>query len=271
MGCGMAFLTYLAESKILSKDRCRIVDLGTSVLVGATKENSTEFLRYFLGDAVENVDQDALQKVIDSSVVKTGIRTAYLYEMLALVPQIEYLAFDIAPNDKTMTFDLNWHEIPRKMRGYYDVLLNFGTTEHVVNQFHSFKTIHDLLAVGGVAYHQVPSIGYSDHGYFTYEPKFFAHLAEANGYEILDMWLTPTGGSAFPKVPVREYGKEMQLPTIPENTPAMLWWYVLNVACRKKTDAPFRLNLDTQIDRGALDQSIMSMRKWWQRTGTSRY
>jgi hypothetical protein len=265
MGCGMPFLTYLKDRKILPKDRCRILDFGTSILVGATKENSLDFLQYFLGNAAHNVDQEALDKVIKSSVVVTGIRTAYLYEILNLIPQVEYLAFDIAPNDKTMSFDLNGQDLPRRMKGHYDVVLNFGTTEHVVNQFHCFKTVHDALTVGGIAYHQVPSIGYSDHGYFAYEPKFFTHLAEANGYEIVDMWLTPTGGLAFPKIDIRDYGKETVLTPTTDNTPEILKWYVLNAAYRKTSDGPFRLGLDTQIARNEL---VIKKRKWpWSVTG----
>jgi hypothetical protein len=264
MGCGMNFLMYLKNKEILQKDRCRILDFGTSCLVGATQETCREFLQYFLGDAVRDVDQSAIDKVVNSSVVVTGIRTAYLYELLELVPQIEYLAFDIAPNLKTMPFDLNGQVINKNMRGYYDVVLNFGTTEHVVNQFHSFKTIHDLLAVGGIAYNQVPSIGYSDHGYFAYEPKFFQHLAEANGYEIVDMWLTPTGGSAFPPIDVRDYGQESASPgsAVSDQTPTMLKWYVLNVAYKKTSADTFRLGLDTQVLQSELYQDTVAGKYW---------
>lgn len=282
MGCGMAFLTYLKNRKILPKERCRILDLGTSCLVGATRETCLDILEYFLGPAAHKVDQDKLNKVIAGSVIQAGIRTTYLYELLELIPQIEYLAFDLAPNERTIGFDLNGQFLERHMRGAWDVLLNFGTTEHVVNQFHSFKTIHDLLKPGGIAFNQVPSIGYSDHGYFTYEPKFFQHLAEANGYEIIDMWLTPTGGMAFPAIEIRDYGKESaglvarsnnadkpvawcfsdpsSWATAPSDTPAILKWYVLNAAYRKTRTAPFRLGLDTQLVRADLDQAVVAGR-----------
>jgi hypothetical protein len=98
----MNFLTYLIAKEVLPKKRCRILDLGTSILVGATRENCREVLEYFLGDAAKDVDQSAIDKVVASSVVVTGIRTCYLYELLELVPQIEYLAFDVAPNLKTV-------------------------------------------------------------------------------------------------------------------------------------------------------------------------
>lgn len=263
MGCSMSFLTYLKNKEILPKNRCRILDLGTSTLVGATKENCLDFLQYFLGDRAHSVDQEALDKVVKSSVIVHGIRTAYLYELLVLVPQIEYLAFDLAPNDRTMPFDLNGQDLPKLMKGHHDVVLNFGTTEHVFNQFHCFKTVHDLLAVGGIAYHQVPSIGYPDHGYFSYEPKFFTHLAEANRYELIDMWLTPTGGLPFPAIDVRDYGHELPASST-DNTPDSLKCYLINAAYKKTSSEPFRLGLDTQLDRGDLYQNVITKR-WWQR------
>jgi hypothetical protein len=155
------------------------------------------------------------------------------------------------------------------MRGAYDAVLNFGTTEHVVNQFHSFKTVHDLLTVGGFAYHQVPSIGYSDHGYFSYEPKFFRHLAEANGYEIADMWLTPTHEDVFPDVDVRHFGHELVAPGSPVTsnrpsfpTPTMLKWYVLNVVYKKTTEAAFRLGLDIQVAKSEISPTVVAGKYW---------
>jgi hypothetical protein len=271
MGCSMSYLMYLKNKEILPRQRCRILDLGTSCLVGATQETCREFLQYFLGDAAREVDQNAIDKVVNSSVIVTGIRTAYLYELLDLIPQVEYLAFDLAPNARTMPFDLNRQSLEKRMRGHYDVVLNFGTTEHVVNQFHSFKTIHDLLAIGGIAYHQVPHIGYSDHGYFTYEPKFFQHLAEANGYEMIDMWLTPNSFMPFPAIDVREYGQESTYRVAPlsDQTPAMLKWYLLNVAYKKTTSDAFRLGLDTQVHQSELDQGTVAGRYWKTAAGAS--
>jgi hypothetical protein len=51
------------------------VDLGTSCLVGATRETCREFLEHFLGDAVRKVDQKAIDKVVNNSVIVAGIRT----------------------------------------------------------------------------------------------------------------------------------------------------------------------------------------------------
>jgi hypothetical protein len=76
--------------------------------------------------------------------------------------------------------DLNYDEVPAENRGRYDLVTNFGTTEHVVNQLNAFKIIHDLTAPGGVMIHELPAQGQIDHGFFAYNPKFFHKLELSN-------------------------------------------------------------------------------------------
>ena len=61
-----------------------------------------------------------------------------------------------------------------------------GTTEHVANQIQAFKVIHDITAVGGLMYHNLPFQGYQTHGLVNYTPKFFWMLCRSNEYEFLD-------------------------------------------------------------------------------------
>ena len=42
--------------------------------------------------------------------------------------------------------------------------------------------IHDLTALGGIMYHEVPA-GSWDHGLINYGPKFFGLLRQQNNYE----------------------------------------------------------------------------------------
>src|SRR5205823_271847 len=90
---------------------------------------------------------------------------------------IEYNSFDVCPALKTEILDLNFESTPSKYHGYYDIVLNSGTTEHILNQWNCFEVMHDATRVGGVIYCQLPATGYLDHGYFTYTPLFFRDLA----------------------------------------------------------------------------------------------
>ncbi|MGT2440264.1 hypothetical protein ACU4GH_35950 [Bradyrhizobium betae] len=89
------------------------------------------------------------------------------------------------------------------MIGRYDVVFNFGTTEHIFNQWNCFEVIHDACTVGGVIYHQLPASGYLDHGYYCYTPLFFKEMAAANSYELLDLFVTPAGESRIDQLGIK--------------------------------------------------------------------
>ena len=52
------------------------------------------------------------------------------------------------------------------------LVVNAGTTEHVVNQDNAFRVMHDLTKVGGVMMHEVPAGGMLTHGVVGYNPQF---------------------------------------------------------------------------------------------------
>jgi hypothetical protein len=95
-----------------------------------------------------------------------------------------YMATDLDTSPHIIPLDLNFDEVPTAHRGKYDLVTNFGTTEHVVNQMQAMKIIHDLTAAGGLIMHTVPVQGYVDHGLFNYNPRFFELLALSCRYRI---------------------------------------------------------------------------------------
>jgi len=96
-----------------------------------------------------------------------------------------YRALDIFDAEDTTLFDLNLQDPGEDLTGKFDLVTNFGTTEHVINQYRSMKTMHELAKPGGLIYHDLPFSGYHNHGYFCYNPLLFRHLADANGYRIV--------------------------------------------------------------------------------------
>lgn len=105
-----------------------------------------------------------------------------------------YACIDIDGGQNSISpFDLNYDAVPNQERGQYDIVTNFGTTEHVANQLNAFKIIHDLAKPGGIMWHNVPSQGYLNHGLINYNPKFFWMLARSNGYKwsLMDFTLAP--------------------------------------------------------------------------------
>jgi len=101
-----------------------------------------------------------------------------------------YASIDIDGSPGSVPIDLNYDAVPRWHRGKYQMVTNFGTTEHVANQLNAFRAIHELTAPNGIMYHQLPSQGMFNHGLVNYNPKFFWMLARSNGYKFvyMDFW-----------------------------------------------------------------------------------
>ena len=95
-----------------------------------------------------------------------------------------YRSIDLTDPRADYAADLN-HPLPRSI-GRYDVVTNFGTTEHVFNIGQSFANIHRLLKVGGLQLHTLPSYGSIDHGFYNIHPCAYLDMARANHYEIVD-------------------------------------------------------------------------------------
>lgn len=156
-----------------------------------------------------------------------------------------YAAIDIFRADGVTLLDLNLHELPTDFIGRFDLVTNFGTSEHVINQMAVFRAVHEAAKVGGIIYHDVPMGGYFYHGYFNYTPLLFHHVAIANDYEIL------FNAYGIDRT-VRPSPAEMIVNGYPELT---YHDAAVEFAFRKKRDAPFRLPLEIGTSAG-LDESL---------------
>lgn len=70
--------------------------------------------------------------------------------------------------------------------GQFDLVTDFGTGEHVFDQAQVFRTIHELVGVGGWFAFDRPCQGYEKHCYWLMNQCVIDDFAGANGYEILD-------------------------------------------------------------------------------------
>ena len=93
---------------------------------------------------------------------------------------------------------LDWHgengalkvdfrlQIPPALIEHFDILTNFGFTEHVNSQFMAWSNINDLIKVGGKIICELPGQanfpGHHEFPYYTLD--FFQSLALKCGYEI---------------------------------------------------------------------------------------
>jgi hypothetical protein len=96
-----------------------------------------------------------------------------------------YATIDIDGSPDSIPLDLNYDSAPKSAIGRFNLVTNFGTTEHVANQLNAFKVIHELTAPGGIMVHNLPTQGFTNHGLINYNMKFFWMLARSNYYEWL--------------------------------------------------------------------------------------
>ncbi len=113
------------------------------------------------------------------------LSTGYIYASIGVN---KYDCIDIDGVHNSLCFDLNYNlSLKYSFNHKYDIVTNFGTTEHIFNQFSCFENIHNLCTEGGLMIHSLPINGYSNHCFFNYHSTFFEHLAKSNNYEILYM------------------------------------------------------------------------------------
>ena len=91
-------------------------------------------------------------------------------------------AIDFHGTPAALRLDLN---TPVDLGEQFDVLLNLGTAEHVFNIWEFFRTSHRVTKPGGIMVHEMPFLGWLEHGFYSFNPTFYWDLAMANRYTLL--------------------------------------------------------------------------------------
>jgi len=259
MACGMYFLKLLDQRGVFFAKNVRVLDIGTQNLLSATDGEIKDFVTAH-GSRISAAELAlTATRLADRTQAGHPEGTTYLGELLDLTA-IQYESVDICPGYRTRIFDLNFDATPTEFRESFDVVLNFGTTEHVFNQYNSFKVIHEAAKPGGYIFHQLPSTGYCDHCYFLYNPLLFLDLAEANRYELLDLWFT--GPQGYVKLPETVGWTKQSHDRVRPDSDEAAWRRadipnaVVNVLLRKTASGPFRLKAETSTSSTPLDESL---------------
>lgn len=263
MGVSLERVVRLFAAGYVQGERPQVLDIGCSNLHSIDPEALKAFVRA-RNDVYEPEALDqwarfmAAGGIMDSEI--GGINGAWLGDLLERAG-MSYTAFDIFHGYNTEAFDLNGMDLPESRRCRYDLVLNLGTTEHLLGQYNAFKVIHEATAVGGVVYHDLPMTGHLDHGFYNYNPVLLVSLAEANGYEILELSFSgAVGGESVAREFGERYGQRPYFKTLPGADEswkgAALPTASLTLIARKLTDAPFRASLETSTTVGAVVDDI---------------
>ena len=248
----------------------RILDIGSSNLYSAKAEDIKGFLRKYRKTPDADLDSFATRLAAGSAydAVGGGRNEAFVGELFEKAG-MRYDSLDIAAGYRTTIVDLNRAALPGSLRTKFDLVLNFGTTEHILNQLNCFKVIHDAAKVGGYIYHSVPAVGYVDHGYITYTGRCFFDVAGYNEYELVACWFDgPAGGncifdslqsysgyfpalkSALEKFATTEQGRVLRTLQIPD--------IGINVVYRKVKDRAFWGALEASTSVGAIPTGVIA-------------
>lgn len=221
----------LAEAGLVPKDAL-VIDIGAQELKHKfdVARLHAMFREFLPAEALADLSDDAFAD---------ARYTGPIFEFFGF----RYTSIDAYKVAGGITLDLNFDQAPPHLFGQGDIVQNFGTTEHVCNQYNCFKLIHDVTKPGGFMWHAVPMSDYYTHGFFKYDAKFFLTLATANKYEIRK--LNFSHGPGWHKIP--EYLFDNGLPQIESMNTS------INIMLRKTVDAPFVVPLD--LDDAAMSEA----------------
>jgi hypothetical protein len=206
MGISLAMIEKMQKLGLFGKGRISVLDVGSSNLYSAPSEGIRLFLNSYGVAETPEIDAFVARLVNGSAydAVSGGLNGAFVGELFEKVG-IKYNAIDIADGYRTTILDLNHEPAPSNFVNAFDLVLNFGTTEHLLNQYNAFKVMHDATKVGGYIVNSLPCVGYSNHGYFTYTPRCLFDLAGYNEYELVAFWFEGPGGNNDLYAPIRDY------------------------------------------------------------------
>lgn len=95
----------------------------------------------------------------------------------------EHVSFDINGQNGALVKDLS--KYIAGWDNYFDIVTNFGTAEHVSDQYWAFKNIHDKCKNGGAMLHFGPPVDdWPGHCDYRYTNDFFKTLGDRNGYTV---------------------------------------------------------------------------------------
>lgn len=174
---GISLIEFGEQNWYSKADLGKIMDAAK--IAGYGKEKIEEVTRQCIHYAKEANSGDKARK-FDAVFAMAKLYYSIIFNYS------NYSAIDLHGTSIAQQLDLNQ---PLPIKGQHDVIINFGTSEHVFNQYMFFKNMHDVAKSGALLLNLLPNQGDYDHGFYSYHPTFFFDLAEANKYEIIRMYI----------------------------------------------------------------------------------
>lgn len=117
-------------------------------------------------------------------MLELGCKQLDRYKRWFQAQGVEHVSVDLNGQGGALALDL---QEPLNL-GQFDIVTNFGTTEHVENQEPVWRNIHEALKSGGVFISTTPHpYDWPNHGKWYPGHVWYEHLCKLNGYRIISL------------------------------------------------------------------------------------
>jgi len=135
------------------------------------------------GDLMVRIDMGEIRRQYTRKSVLSG-------EQLFKYLNIETTSIDLNGLHNSIKMDLRDEITDPNLLNYFDIVLDYGTSEHVIsNQYQVFKNANDLCKMSGIMIHAL-RCSETGHASWYYNEKFFENLCRRAGYHVLDFRIT---------------------------------------------------------------------------------
>ena len=182
----IAALNILECKNIILEEKPNALDLGSQT---ASIDNT--FIKNLLDQKkpLNNLQKKKLEKLIHTDKFSTK-------DYFESIGFIKYKSIDINGAYGSYPFDLNKNISKNyNFNEQYDLVINNGTGEHVFNQYSLYLNFHNLTKTNGIMLNILPFIDWINHGFYNFNPIFFADLAASNNYKIIKISLANRNGA----------------------------------------------------------------------------
>ena len=109
-----------------------------------------------------------------------------LFKMLGFDKIDSLDAFD--NENPTVQHDLNY-PVPARLHDGFDVIIDFGVTEHVFDIRQSIENTVNMLRLGGTVMLCLPLMGWHNQVFYNFQPAFFFDTFGANGFDEMRLYI----------------------------------------------------------------------------------
>jgi len=180
MGLARGAIALLLEEARARPFAGRVATLGRQTIYATGREVAAQFRKF---DVPARAAIDPKSPELDDTLIFRALGFDELHSL-------DYSDFEGA----THVVDLNRLGLPDQLVGYFDVVLDSGTLEHVFHVPNALANVVSMAKVGGRIIFLAPSSNHLDHGFYMFSPTFFSDYFAANGFRIEKLYVVRYSG-----------------------------------------------------------------------------